>query len=89
MQNTKRAVRSSQVACAGTYVKVEREFHSHMTMFVHQHGLLVSIGHATPADATSYYLHPATTLQVPVGIIGDVYVKSFNGTATIAHIAGA
>lgn len=81
---------TQQYAVTGTtYVEVTGEAQSYLSLYVSTEGLLLSIGHSIPSDATSVEVPAGGSFDLPTGVVGPVHVRSLTGGPTTAYIVSA
>lgn len=88
-QSPRNYVTHKYAGVSTSYVEVTEQFASYFTIYSPAEGLLVSIGHDAPADATSIEIAAGGSFSLPTGVVGRIFVKSLTGTLTDAMLVGA
>ncbi|ANS06245.1 hypothetical protein HOR19_gp52 [Phage MedPE-SWcel-C56] len=72
-----------------SYVEVTEDMLSYFSVYTTAVGILLSIGHDTPTDATSVEVPAGLSYSLSTGIVGKVFIKSLTGDAVTAHVVCA
>jgi len=74
---------SDQIALtASAYTQLPKDQNVRV-IYASTEAVYVSIGYATPADATSFMMPAGSSIELKPVPVGDVYVKSVTGAQTI------
>jgi hypothetical protein len=85
---TKRNYVSGKVtADTGSWTELTGPFESYFSIYTEAE-LLLSIGHATPVEATAVTVPALGAFRLPTGVLGPIHVLAV-GAAGDVHVVGA